>query len=414
MLLKYKNKQYYKFCFYGLLKNLRFFEPFFLLFFIDAGLSFSKIGILYAFREIAINILEVPSGFFADVLGRRQTMIVSFIGYIFAFLIFYFSNTFWFFLMAMLFYSVGDAFRTGTHKAMIYDYLYQNNWDDKKVEYYGHTRSWSQFGSAISSLLALLIVFFSGNYRLVFLIALFPYLLNIILLLSYPKSLDGEINQMNEKRLKAKFSTLFSSLKISFAQKEVWTTIGNLSLFQGFFKSSKDYLQTIIVAFVLTTTWFQYRDDEARVAIFIGVFYFVIFIVASYTSRNASKISKLFSSHKQSMNSTLLLSGIISLGIGFLLQVEIPLLAILFFLILYIIQNIRKPVGTSLLATQISKNSLASGLSIQSQLDSLFSAILAVIIGFVADYASVSYAFGLIGIIIIVLAPLLNLKTKVK
>ncbi|MDO7976343.1 hypothetical protein [Oceanotoga teriensis] len=41
-----KDKQYYKFCMYGFFKNLRFFEPFFMLFLKEKGLSFTEIGSL--------------------------------------------------------------------------------------------------------------------------------------------------------------------------------------------------------------------------------------------------------------------------------------------------------------------------------------------------------------------------------
>ncbi|MFW6262769.1 MAG: MFS transporter, partial [Thermotogota bacterium] len=42
-----KDGQFYKFAMYGFLKNLRFFEPFLILFFRDVGLSFLQIGILF-------------------------------------------------------------------------------------------------------------------------------------------------------------------------------------------------------------------------------------------------------------------------------------------------------------------------------------------------------------------------------
>ena len=74
-----KNLQYYKFCMYGFLKNLRFFEPFLILFFVEQGLSFLQIGTLYAIREIATNLLEIPTGIIADALGRRRTLIRSLI-----------------------------------------------------------------------------------------------------------------------------------------------------------------------------------------------------------------------------------------------------------------------------------------------------------------------------------------------
>ena len=98
-----KNLQYYKFCVYGFLKNLRFFEAFLILFFLEKGLDFFQIGILYAVREIAMNILEIPTGVIADTLGRRKTMIFSFAFYIISFTVFYFSTTYWLFISAMLF-----------------------------------------------------------------------------------------------------------------------------------------------------------------------------------------------------------------------------------------------------------------------------------------------------------------------
>ena len=136
-----KDLQYYKFCMYGFLKNLRFFEPFLILFFLEKGLSFFQIGTLYAIREITINILEIPTGIVADSLGRRRTMIFSFIAYIISFIIFYLSAKYLLFVIAILFFAFGDAFRTGTHKAMIFEYLKIKGWNDQKVHYYGHTRS---------------------------------------------------------------------------------------------------------------------------------------------------------------------------------------------------------------------------------------------------------------------------------
>ena len=77
-----KNRQYYKFSFYGFLKNLRFFDAFFILFLIGKGLSFTQIGILYAVREIIINVFEIPSGIIADTFGRKKALVGSCVLYI--------------------------------------------------------------------------------------------------------------------------------------------------------------------------------------------------------------------------------------------------------------------------------------------------------------------------------------------
>jgi len=46
-----KDLMYYKFRAYGFLKNLRFFDPFIILFFREMGLSFLEIGGLFSIRR---------------------------------------------------------------------------------------------------------------------------------------------------------------------------------------------------------------------------------------------------------------------------------------------------------------------------------------------------------------------------
>ena len=66
-----------RFCLYGFLKNQRYFAPFWILAFLDKGLSFATIGVLIGFRQICVTFCEVPTGALADVLGRRWAMILS-------------------------------------------------------------------------------------------------------------------------------------------------------------------------------------------------------------------------------------------------------------------------------------------------------------------------------------------------
>lgn len=398
-----KDKQYYKFCAYGFFKNLKFFEPFFILFFLDKGLSYVQIGALYALKEIAINVLEIPSGVLADALGRRHTMVAAFVAYINAFILFYFFNIYTLFLVAMVFFSLGDAMRTGTHKAMILEYLKINNWLDSKVKYYGNTRSWSQFGSAISSLIAAVIVVFSGNYQFVFFVSILPYLVDLGLMISYPKMLDGEITKRQNFKLKEKFLEVFNQFKLSFNNKKVWITMINVSLYQGFFKSTKDYLQPIVVLAVSTFPVLFMENHESRVAILIGIIYFIIYLLSSCTSRNANKFLTWFKSSEQTLNITFLIGILVGLWSGLLVYFDIPSLAIIIFSSIFILQNIRKPVGTALVAEQVKSEIFATGLSIQSQIDSIIAALFAVIVGAMADYLGVGFALlGLSGVMLLV------------
>ena len=77
-----------RFSLYGFLKNQQYYDPFLILAFREKGLSFLSIGLLIAFREVMINVFEVPSGAVADTWGRRRSMIFSFCAYIVSFVLF--------------------------------------------------------------------------------------------------------------------------------------------------------------------------------------------------------------------------------------------------------------------------------------------------------------------------------------
>ena len=175
-----RDRMFYKFSLYGFLKNLQFFDPFILLIFRSYGLSFLQIGLLYSIRDVAANILEIPTGIIADSFGRRRAMVSAFVAYIGSFIMFYFLKDFLFLALAMVLFAFGQAFRTGTHKALILEYLKIQGISDLKVAYYGLTRSASQFGSAINALIAAGLVFYTGSYRVMFLASTVPYLLDLL------------------------------------------------------------------------------------------------------------------------------------------------------------------------------------------------------------------------------------------
>ncbi len=172
-----KDLQYYKFCAYGFLKNQRYFAPFIILFFRENGFSFLEIGTLFSVREISTALLEIPTGVIADSLGRKKAMMFAFLSYIISFVIFYFFPQFTIYFLAMILFGLGEAFRSGTHKAMIFEHLKIHHISQQKVEYYGHTRSMSQFGSAIAALIAGALVFSTGNYKIIFAASIIPYIL---------------------------------------------------------------------------------------------------------------------------------------------------------------------------------------------------------------------------------------------
>ena len=388
-----KNLQYYKFSAYGFLKNLRFFDAFLLLFLIEKGMSYSQIGIMYALREIVINVFEIPSGIIADTWGRKRALAGSFLFYIVSFVVYYFSSSFLLFLLAFAFYGVADAFRTGTHKGMIMDYLKINGWADYKTNYYGHTRSWSQRGSAVSSLIAGLIVFFAGHFQTVFLYSVIPYLLNLLLLLSYPKALNYSLQPGEEKQswqIKATLKSFFQMVR----KPKVLTLISSSAVHSAFQSSVKDYIQPVMVAAIATLPFLINMDSKSRNGLFIGIIYFFIYLLTSSSSRMAGRVEK--QNLNMAANLTLLIglcSGIIC---GLLFGWGLWWWSLGAFTLIYLIENLRKPILTGLVADEVPNNILASVLSAQSQLKTVFAVTIALMIGFLSDLLSVGMALSMV------------------
>jgi len=405
-----KDIQYYKFCMYGFLKNLRFFEPFLILFFLEKGLSFLEIGTLYAIREILINIIEIPSGVIADSLGRKRTMIFSFLFYIISFIIFFSSAEYLLFIMAMLFYALGDAFRTGTHKAMIFEYLEIQGWTNQRVYYYGHTRSWSQMGSAISSLLAASIVFYSGSYQSIFIFSTIPYILDLLLISSYPKILDGEKSKLNIREVKLKFITVTKDFIFSFRKIQILKAIANLSVHSGFHKAIKDYLQPVVQSFALSVPVLLAFKDKQRTALLIGIVYFIVYLLTSIASKKSGRFTEKLKSMPRALNITLYSGFLLALFSGILYHYSFYFLSIVFYIGIYIIENLRNPIGVTFVSQLYNKKILATALSANSQAKSLFAAIIAPLLGFMADKYNVGIALAVVAISLALTAILYLVK----
>lgn len=410
-----KDLQYYKFCLYGFLKNLRFFEPFLYLFFLEKGLSFLQIGALITVREITRNVLEIPTGILADVMGRRRTMIFAFVFYILSFFIFYISTVYWLFIVAMLFFSFGDAFRTGTHKAMIFEYLKIKGWNNQKVFYYGHTRSWSQMGSAISSLLAAFIVFYSGSYQFIFLFSTIPYILDLGLMITYPKELDGKIQVFDGRKVRDNFRKVIKEVFHSFRDVRLFKAISNISVYSGFYRAVKDYLQPILNTFVLALPVYFVWTREQTSAMVIGGVYFIIYFLASYASRGSGKISEKFKGLTRPLNLSLLVGFLFGVLSGIFYKQDISVMAVLSIMIfigIYLIENIRKPMGIAYVTELLNENILATALSTESQVKSVYAALLAPLIGLLADAFGIGIALLLVSGFLLVLIPLFWLKNR--
>ena len=385
----------FRFSLYGFLKNQRYYDPFLILAFLEKGLTFFQIGILIGFREICTNLFEIPSGALADLYGRRRAMIFSFCAYIASFATFALSESFAILFMAMFFFGLGDAFRTGTHKAMIFDWLNMQGRSDEKTKIYGYTRSWSQMGSAVSVLIAGVLVFYRGNFTDVFWFSIIPYLLNIINFLGYPVRLDGD--RQSKFSLKSVAELLGSALKQSVQFPPLRRLVFEGMGFEGMYKASKDYLQPILKQTAIALPFLVLMDESKRAALLVAGVYFVLYFLSSFASRNSHRISDWRGGDEGAAQVMWWIDlALFALLIPALWYRWYPAIIALF-VALAILQNFWRPGLISRFNEQSTPSMSATILSVEAQSKSLATIVLAPLLGWLVDSVGNFSPVGIVG-----------------
>ena len=385
----------FRFSLYGFLKNQRYYDPFLILAFREKGLSFFQIGILIGFREVCTNIFEIPSGTVADLYGRRRAMIFSFGAYIASFATFAVSKSLFLLFGGMFFFGLGDAFRSGTHKAMIFDWLRLQGRSDEKTKIYGFTRSWSQMGSALSVLIAGVLVFYRGNFTDIFWFSIIPYLLNIVNFLGYPAQLDGD--RQSEFSLKAVSRLLGSALKQSVQFPPLRRLVFEGMGFEGMYKASKDFLQPILKQTAIALPFLITLDESKRSALLVGGVYFVLYFLSSFASRNSHRVSDWRGGDEGAAQFMwwidLALFALLIPALWFKLYPAI----IALFVGLAILQNFWRPGLISRFNAQSTPEMSATILSIEAQSKSLATIVLAPLLGWLVDRVGNFSPVGIVG-----------------
>lgn len=116
-------------------------------------LTIPQISFLVSFQYIVQMLMELPSGAFADLVGRRNTLVIAFLIGSLSFLLFPFVSVFWHFLIFLFFVGVSDSFRSGAEEALLYDSFKEANKESQYGKVYGNGNIIYQAGLIIATAL---------------------------------------------------------------------------------------------------------------------------------------------------------------------------------------------------------------------------------------------------------------------
>jgi MFS family permease len=116
-------------------------------------MNMQQIFTLKAIYSIAIVTMEVPSGWMADVWGRKKTLFIGSVLGAAGFFIYSFSFGFLAFAMAEIVLGVGHAFVSGADSAMLYDGLKAEDNTDQYIKHEGRITSAGNFAEAFAGVI---------------------------------------------------------------------------------------------------------------------------------------------------------------------------------------------------------------------------------------------------------------------
>ncbi|HXK82126.1 MAG TPA: MFS transporter [Bacteroidales bacterium] len=126
--------------------------PIIVLFYQDNGLGMTDVLTLQAVYSISIVIMEIPSGYMADIWGRRNTIILGAVLGTVGFGVYSFSFGFLGFLCAELILGIGQSLISGADSAMLYDTLFEQNRQDEYLKYEGRVLSLGNFSETFAAI----------------------------------------------------------------------------------------------------------------------------------------------------------------------------------------------------------------------------------------------------------------------
>jgi len=111
--------------------------PTIVLFWQSYGMNMTQIMVLQALFALAIVLLEVPSGYIADLIGRRKTLIVAACANSSAIIVYSQGDCFVHFLIAEVLFAFGFSMISGADAALLYDTLVVIGEEAHYQKYYG-------------------------------------------------------------------------------------------------------------------------------------------------------------------------------------------------------------------------------------------------------------------------------------
>ena len=360
--------------------------PIIVLFFQEHGLSLTEVMILQAIYSLSVALFEIPSGYIADIFGRKQTIVFSTIFSFIGFLVFSFYGGFYAFALAQVLVGIGGSLMSGSDIAIIYDTLLETKSKTSYTKIEGRNYAIGNFSEAAAGIL--------GGFLAVGSLYLPIYVQTSILFFSIPIALTlVEPTIHEENKLDRSFRAIMEVVKFSL--------VDNTRLRWLIIYSSAMGVATLSMA------WFAqpfFKEVGVPLAYF-GILWAGLNFSVGLTSFNSHQFDKKENNHKMLIYLSL---GMITSFI--LLGFNSSMFGLVFILIIYLLRGLVTPILRNAINENTTSNKRATVLSIRSFIIRISFAICAPILGYIAENYSLSNSFYVLALVVGVFSLLASFK----
>jgi MFS family permease len=353
------------------------FMPYIVPFYHDNGLDMHQIMVLQAIYSVSIIALEIPSGYFADVIGRRRTLILGVILGTIGMGLYSISYGFMGFLIAELVLGFGQSFISGADSALLYDSLLDNHKEKDYIKYEGRMVSVGNIAEAAAGIAGglLALVSLRTNY----------YVQTGVALLAIPVAISLMEPGKHIRLGVFKFRTILNVVTDSlFINKELRSNI---------------FLSAIIGSATLTMAWFAqpyFKFVELPLSLY-GIMWTLLNLTVGFAAMLAYRVER-----RLGANLTVLLMAIMIpaayLALGQLSSIWA--ISILFFF--YIVRGVATPVLKDYIHRLTSSEVRATVLSVRNFIIRICFVLVGPAMGYLTDQTSLQTALTFGGIVFLV------------
>ena len=362
--------------------------PYIVYYFQYIGFNLTKIAILFAVKNLTQIILEIPTGYIADRIGKVKTLVISLILEIIGLVIILYSTSYSAIIISHIILGAGFAMFSGADSALVYESLKKLNLQKQFKKIYGRCNGIGEFSIIISTIVGSLII--EQGLEITIIISIIALIIGTIVTATIKEPYKIKTNKIKVK-IKNEFINLYNIVKESLYNSK----IRSIFIYSFFIMG----LSNIIFVY------YQPYFNETNVPLFYyGIIFAFLSIITAIVNFNIEFIEK-----KLGVYRTLIFMPIL-LGLSYLFSGYFFIqLGFLFFILREIVRGLSIPVITDYTNNLIKgENKRATILSIGGMFSRLGFAILALIFGLFSDNYGLSLTFIYTGVAILLFTIILS------